>query len=161
PKLLGRKEAEQKRLREFIDTKAKSANPAATPWLADAQNAFDTVAKAEKTRAELIRQVNVLENGVGFNSHSFGIARTLARAADELPKPSGERLREFADARLPSLKFQLFSDEPIFEDLETLKLADGLQFLAVTMGPDTDFVKQVLSGKSPRERAFELISGTK
>ena len=78
-----------------------------------------------------------------------------------MPKPGGERLREFADARLPSLKFQLFSDEPIYEDLETLKLADGLQFLAVTLGPDTELVKKVLAGKSPRERAYELISGTK
>ena len=68
----------------------------------------------------------MLENGGGFNSHSFAIARTLLRASEELPKPGGERLREFADARLPSLKFGLFSDEPIYEDLETLKLADGL-----------------------------------
>ena len=44
--------------------------------------------------------------------------------------------QEYADARLPSLKFQLFLIEPIFEDFETLKLADGLQFLAVTLGPD-------------------------
>src|SRR5204863_9108731 len=92
---------------------------------------------------------------------SFAIDRTLLRAAEELPKKSGERLSQYADARLPSLKFQLFSDEPIFEDLETLKLADGLQFLAVTLGPDNDLVKKVLAGKSPRERAYELISGTK
>jgi len=105
--------------------------------------------------------MTALENGGGFNSHSFSIARTLLRASEELPKPGGERLREFADARLPSLKFGLFSDEPIYEDLETLKLADGLQFLAVTLGPDSDLVKKVLNGKSPRERAYELISGTK
>ena len=43
-----------------------------------------------------------------------------------MPKPAGDRLREFGDARLPSLKFQLFSDEPIYDDFETLKLADGL-----------------------------------
>ena len=52
---------------------------------------------------------------------SFGIARTLLRASEELPKPGGERLREFADARIPSLKFQLLSDEPIYEDLDRAK----------------------------------------
>ena len=161
PTLMGRKVAEEKRLREFIETKAKTASPGSEPWVADAAKAFDIIAKAEKTRAELIKEITVLENGAGFNSHAFSIARTLARAADELPKPSGERLREFADARLPSLKFQLFSDEPIYEDFETLKLADGLQFLAVTLGPDHELVKKVLAGKSPRERAYELISGTK
>src|SRR5262245_60892523 len=161
PKLMGRKVDEEKRLREFIDGKAKSASPTETPWLGEAQKAFDVIARAEKVRAELIKPMTVLENGAGFNSHSFSIARTLLRASEERPKPSGERLREFADARLPSLKFQLFSDEPIYEDLETLTLADGLQFLAVTLGPDSDLVKQVLAGKSPRERAFELVSGTK
>ncbi len=161
PKLMGRKEKEQERLKAFIDAKSKSASPVATPWLEEALKAYETIAKAEKLRKELIKEMTALENGGGFNSHSFSIARTLLRASEELPKPGGERLREFADARLPSLKFGLFSDEPIYEDLETLKLADGLQFLAVTLGPDSDLVKRVLAGKSPRERAYELISGTK
>jgi hypothetical protein len=157
PKLMGRKEKEQERLRAFID--GLSATNA--PWLADAKTAFDAVARAEKTRTDLLKDMTVLENGGGFNSQSFAIARTLLRAAEELAKPNGERLREFADARLQSLKFQLLSDEPIFEDLETLKLADGLQFLAVTLGPDSDLVRKVLAGKSPRERAYELVAGTR
>lgn len=161
PKLLGRKEAEEKRLREFIGGKAKSASPVSDPWVQPAAAAFDQVAKAEKVRAELIKEITVLENGAGFNSHSFSIARTLLRAAEELPKPAGDRLREFGPARLPSLEETLFSDEPIYEDFETLKMADALQFLAVTLGPDSDLVKQVLAGKSPRERAYELIAHTK
>jgi hypothetical protein len=160
PQLFGRKVAEEKRLVDYIAS-LESKLGTLPDWYKDARAAFDTIAAAEKVRASLIQEATVLENGAGFNSHSFGIARTLARAADELPKPPGERLREFADARLPSLKFQLFSDEPIFEDLETLKLADGLQFLAITLGPDSELVKKVLAGKSPRERAYELISGTK
>jgi hypothetical protein len=159
PKLMGRKEKEQERLKKFID--AKSTEDTKTPWVEDARKAYGVIAAAEKTRAELIKQITVLENAGGFNSASFSIARTLLRGAEELHKPNGDRLREFADARLQSLKFQLFSDEPIYEDFETLKLADGLQFLAVTLGPDSDLVKKVLAGKSPRERAYELISGTK
>ncbi|HEY1192131.1 MAG TPA: S46 family peptidase [Gemmata sp.] len=154
PALMGRKEKEQERLQAFI----AQGN---APELKAAGAAFATIAKAEKVRADLIKDVTVLENAGGFNSSSFGIARTLLRASEELPKPGGERLREFADARIPSLKFGLFSDEPIFEDLEILKLSDGLQFLAITLGPDSDLVKKVLNGKSPRERAYELISGTK
>jgi hypothetical protein len=154
PKLMGRKEADEKRLKEFI---AKSSDPA----LSAAGTAFDTIAKAEKVRTDLIKDMTVLENAGGFSCASFSLARTLLRFSEELPKPSGERLREFGDARIPGLKFQLASDEPIYEDLETVKLADGLQFLAVTLGPDSDLVKKVLNGKSPRERAFELVSGTK
>ena len=90
PKLTGRKAEDEKRLREFI---AKQS-------LADASKAYDTIAEAEKVRRKIARDVNMLENGHAFNSHLFGIARTLLRAADELPKSSGERLREFGDARL-------------------------------------------------------------
>jgi hypothetical protein len=161
PKLFSKKEAEEARLKKFIDAKSMSAGPAATPWLADAQKAFDVISQAEKVRAEIIQRYTVLEGGAGFNCQSFSIARTLLRASEELPKPAGDRMREFADARLPSLKFQLFSDEPIYEDLETVRLADGLSMLATTLGPDNELVHKVLNGKSPRERAFELISGTK
>jgi hypothetical protein len=154
PQLFGRKVADEKRIREYLQ-RARSADAAA------AGAAFGTIETAEQVRAELIRDITLLENGAGFNSASFGIARTLARAADELPKAPADRLREFGDARLPSLKFQLFSDEPIHEDLETVKLADGLTFQATSLGPDSELVRKVLAGKSPRERAYELISKTK
>jgi len=151
PKLTGRKADDEKRLREFIGKEGH----------ADAKKAYETIAEAEKVRRKIARDVNMLENGHGFNSHLFGIARTLLRVADELPKPSGERLREFGDARLESLKLGLFSGEPIYDDLEMLKLTDSLTYLTTTYGADHDLVKKVLAGKSPRERAFEVISGTK
>lgn len=151
PALMNKKQKEEDRLKAFIANKN----------IPDTTNAYEIIAKAEKVRADIIKEMTVLESGGGFNCESFSIARTLVRAAEELPKPSGERLREFGEARLPSLKFQLFSDEPIYEDFETLKLADGLQFLAITLGPDSELVQKVLAGKSPRERAYELISGTK
>ena len=154
PKLMARKEAEEKKLRDFVAANPDKVKP-------EAATAFDVIAKAEKTRAGMILEITALENGGGFNCQSFSIAKTLLRASEELPKAPGERLREFGDARLQSLEFQLYSDEPIFEDLETLKLADGLQFLAITLGPDSELVNKVLAGKSPRERAFELVSTTK
>jgi len=160
PKLMARKEAQEKRLRDYLTHLQVRMEPL-PPWYAEAKQAFDVIAKAEKVRAELIRDVTLLENAAGFYSASFSIARTLVRAAEELPKPSGERLREFADARLPSLKFQLFSDEPIYEDLETVKLTDALTFLATSLGAEHELVQKVLAGKSPRERAYELIHGTK
>ncbi len=158
PKLMARKMKEEERLKAFINQPSKGEEPG---WLAEAKKAYEIIARTEKTRAELIKDVTLLENAAGFNSVSFSLARTLLRASEELTKPNAERLREFAEARLPSLEFRLLSDEPIYEDMETIKLADGLTFLATSLGPDTDLVKKVLAGKSPRERAFDLISGTK
>ena len=153
PKLMGRKKAEEERLRAFIALGKFPGN-------AEAAKAFDAISTAEKKRAEISTDLTVWENGAAFNSHLFGIARTLVRAADELPKPAGDRLREFGDARLDSLKFQLFSDEPIYDDFEVLKLADSLTYLAFTYGADDEWVRKVLAGKSPRDRAYELVSGT-
>jgi len=151
PKLMGRKTEDEKKLREFIGKQGSS----------EAAKAYEAISEAEKIRRKIARDVNMLENAHGFGGHLFGIARTLLRAGDELPKASGERLREFGDARLESLKFGLFSSEPIYDDLETLKLTDSLTYLATTFGADNDLVKKVLAGKSPHERAFELVSGTK
>ena len=56
---------------------------------------------------------------------------------------------------------QLFSEEPIFDDLEQLTLSDSLTYLAEALGYDHPTVHLVLAGKSPHDRARELIHGTK
>ncbi len=154
PKIMARKAAEEKRLKEFI-----AANPDKVP--AEAAKAFDVIAEGQKKRVGYIKEMTLLEGGAAFNSQLFGIARTLLRYSEEKGKSASERLPEFGEARLGSLKQQLFSDEPIHDDFELLKLADSLTLLAGTLGSKHDLVEKVLAGKSPKDRAFELISGTK
>ncbi|MEZ6142438.1 MAG: S46 family peptidase [Zavarzinella sp.] len=151
PELMGRKVAAEKRLLEFI---AKSD-------MKEAAAAFETIAACQKKLAAMATDINMYEGGVGFTCGTFGIARTLYRASVELPKPSSDRLPEFSEARLGSLKFGLFSDEPIYEDLEILKLTNSLTTLANTYGGNDEMVQKVLAGKSPKQRAFELISQSK
>ncbi|MGL4419749.1 MAG: S46 family peptidase, partial [Gemmataceae bacterium] len=146
--------ADEERLKAFID---KSTDPA----ISAAKGAFETIAKAEIKRKEIFRDVGMYEGGAAFSSSYFAIARQLVRATAEKAKPNGERLREYADARLPSFEDQLFSDEPHYDDFETLKLADSLTLFATTYGMNDPMVQQVLGGKSPQARAFELVSGTK
>jgi hypothetical protein len=164
PKIMARKKAEEERLQKFVQAQLmnrRAKAPGEEEMLKAAQAAIETIAKAEKSRASLIRDYNFAESGLGFNSDYYAIAKRLVRAAAEKAKPNGERLPEFANARLPSLEFQLFSDEPHYDDFETLKLADSLTVLATTYGSENEMIKAVLAGKSPRERAFELVSGTK
>jgi len=70
-------------------------------------------------------------------------------------------LREFRDSALPSLEHALLSDEPIYDDFEIIRLTESLTWLANKLGGNDELVKQVLAGKSPPERAAELILGTK
>jgi len=127
----------------------------------DALAAFARIAEAQKSIAAIATRQRLLEGAAGFNADSFGLARSLLRAGDERPKPNGERLREYSDARRESFEQQLFSDKPIYTDLEILTLADSLAFLVEQLGADDPIVKTVLAGKSPRARAADLITGTK
>ncbi|HEX3068184.1 MAG TPA: S46 family peptidase [Thermoanaerobaculia bacterium] len=101
-----------------------------------------------------------VEGGLAFNSALFQTARTLLRLADESTKPNGERLREYRESNLPSLKQTLYSEAPIYEDLETVTLADSLSNW-LEVAPNDPLVQQVLAGKSPQERASELVRTTK
>ncbi|MFM7749724.1 MAG: S46 family peptidase, partial [Opitutaceae bacterium] len=98
--------------------------------------------------------------GHAFASDSFGLARNLLRAGDELPKPNGERLKEFGDARRESFELQLFSEKPIHPDLETVMLTEALTIFAELTGFNDPLVQQVLAGQSPANRAAALVNGT-
>ncbi len=127
----------------------------------EALAAFDRIADAQKAIAKIAARQRLLEGLTAFNADSYGIARHLLRAGDERPKPNGERLREYSDARRESFEEQLFSDKPIYSDLEIVTLSDSLTFLVEQLGPGDAAVKTVLAGKSPHARAAELINTTK
>src|SRR5262249_9743093 len=67
----------------------------------------------------------------------------------------------YRESNLESLQQQLFSEEPLYDDYEIVKLADALTFLAEQLGYESKLVREVLDGKSPQERAVELVKGTK
>jgi hypothetical protein len=122
---------------------------------------WSRIAKAQKALATFEKEYSLLETGHAFYSELFTIARHCARMADELPKKSADRLREYRDSNLDSLRFQLFSPAPIYRELERAKLTASLTFLAENLGGDHPTVKLVLAGKNPANRADELVGGTK
>ena len=79
----------------------------------------------------------------------------------EAAKPDGQRLEEFHEAGLDSVRFRLLSPAPFYRDLEELMLADSLGHSLQELGPDDPFVKAALQGRTPQEMARELVSGTK
>ncbi|MDX6445837.1 MAG: hypothetical protein QOH71_2911 [Blastocatellia bacterium] len=123
--------------------------------------AVAAIAKVHQSLPSYIRERRIFDLGSGFNTTTFGIARTLVRLAAESEKPNAERLLEFTDARRASLELALYSPAPIHDDFEKLKLADSLGFMVELLGADHPLVKQILNGKSPEVRAAELIDGTK
>jgi hypothetical protein len=153
PSLMTRKKTEEDALRKSI-----AANPERQKMYGEAWNA---IAKAHETYPTYIRDRRIFEQAGGFNSTLFTYARNLVRLAEESQKPNGARLPEYTDARRASLELGLYSPAPIHEEFEKLKLADSLGFMVELLGADNELVKQVLEGKTPEERANELIAGTK
>ena len=152
PQLMAQKQIAEERLRSAV---------ARDPDAKEALSSWDRIAEAEQLIAQNVLQYDLLEEASGFNSALFDIARTIARAVEEKAKPSGERLREFRDSNLESLELRLFSEEPLYNDFEQVKLADSLTWLVKQLGYSNPLVQRVLAGKSPRNRAAELVSGTK
>ena len=140
-------------LRAAVADDAKLQQQAGTAW--------GEVAAALAAWSAFYDDYAQLEQAQAFNSELFSIARTLIRLSAETAKPNGERLREFRESNLESLKQQLFSTAPIYPALETAKLADSLGMMIEKLGAKHDLVKQVLAGKSPQARAAGLVQGSK
>jgi hypothetical protein len=153
PAVMERKRADEKALREAVEKSPEFRKQYGDAW--------DQVSTAIGNYRPIQPEYQLLELGTAFRGDLFSKARTLVRMAEESKKPNAERLREYSEAALESLKQNLFSDAPIHADLETVKLADSLALLMETLGADHEMVKKVLDGKSPRARAAELVGGTK
>jgi hypothetical protein len=151
--LMDRKMKDEAALRKSI-----AANPDRQKMYGDA---WDAIAKVHQSLPSYVRERRIFDLGSGFNTTTFGIARTLVRLAAENEKPNAQRLLEFTDARRASLELALYSPAPVHDDFEKLKLADSLGFMVELLGADHALVKQILDGKTPEVRAAELIDGTK
>jgi hypothetical protein len=151
PNIMSRKKSDEADLRSRVEQDSQLREKYASAW--------DEVKKTIDFVKTIRTEYNLLEPGLAFNSELFGIARTLLRMAEEDSKPNAQRLREFGEAGRASLEQQLFSEAPIYTDLETAKLADSLAMMTEQLGADHELVKKVLGGKSPRDRAAELIKG--
>ena len=153
PKILEQKDRQERQLQGTQPTEVapRSKDPSA-PW-----QAIEAIQKAYRT---FEREHALYETGHAFTSDLFTIARHCVRLADELPKKSPDRLREYRDSNLDSLKFGLFSPAPVYKDLERAKLQASLTFLAETLGGDHKLTRLALGDKNPAQRANELVEST-
>jgi hypothetical protein len=124
-------------------------------------NPWDEIANAMKVEREIYSPLTYVERLRGFNAELAQFARGIVRAAEEKPKPNGERLREYRDSALQSLEQKLFSSAPVYKNFETVLLADSLDQMQEALGADHAAVKAALAGKSPDEVAKEAIGSTK
>ncbi len=153
PNLMARVHERERALRNALSNAPKELQErVGDPW--------DDIEKVLPIMRSMRDEINVFENLRGFRTEYMGIARTIVRLLTEDQKPNAERLPEFGDARRESLLATLYAPTPLYDDLETWKLADSLAYLLETFTEKDSMVRTILNGKSPRNRASELISTT-
>jgi Peptidase S46 len=152
PEIMQKKQEDEKKLRDGV---------AKNPDLKSYAGAWDDVSKSIDQWDKIYVDWGLLEMGNAFNSELFEIARTLVRMSDEDKKDNAERLREYRQSNRESMEQQLYSEAPIYDDLETAKLADSLSMFMERAGADNEWVRKTLQGKSPQARADELVRGTR
>lgn len=153
PAFFAAKEREEAELRAAV-----AKDPALKAEVGGAWTAIESALEAYRA---MYPRYQLTEGGDAFGSELFTLARQLVRAAQELPKPNTERLREYTDARLPALRQSLLRQAPISADLEEALLAFSLTQAREILGVDDPLVREVLDGKAPEAAARAAVRGTK
>jgi Peptidase S46 len=163
PEIWSAIQAREKKLRDAMARDPKlHANLSAYDRIKKAQTELAKIApKYDYLEQERRAAINSYRSPRAFYGNLFKFARMITRAVDEHAKPNAERLPMFRDSNRESLELSLFSTEPVYDDYEVLRLSDSLTDFVEKFGADDQLVKQVLAGKSPRERAMELVKGTR
>ncbi len=128
---------------------------AESPELAALATAWEDVAAIQKEKRSMLKQ------SASLRSTLFDLAQQIVILTAEDRKPNEQRLRGYTDSARESLLQELLSTAPIYDDLEQYKLADELTRMIEARGANDRLVQEILAGKGPRERAAELVAGTK
>jgi len=151
--LMGSKQAAEDKLRAAVN-----ANP---KLKAEYGDVWDNIAGAVQKQRELLIPYTLFERNGAFVGQLPAFARTLVRVTAEKQKPSNERLREYSEARLPSLEQQLFSTAPVYKSLDETMMTASLHFMLKKLGPENPMVKKVLNGQTPEQVAHNAVTNTK
>jgi len=149
PRMMSRKEAEEKALRDAVAQKADVQKAYGDAW---AQ--IDAVYRALPSMAARIAFSNLTPSRLGT------IASQIVRYAEEIQKPNDKRYDEFRDSKLESFTFALMSPAPIYPEMEEAVLSAWLEEGLKTLGPNDPFIRAALAGSTPSAAAKQAVSGT-
>jgi hypothetical protein len=149
-KAMAVKAEEEKALRAKVAADPALAGLIGDPWATVAGIQQKLVLRAMEARL------------VGFDgSQLLGTAGRIVQYVAEVGKPNEKRYEEYVDANLDSLRNELLSPAPVYDELEAATLADQIQLALEKLGPDHAFVKAALGGKMPAEAAKAAVTGTR
>ena len=147
--IIAKKQAEEDDFRKKV-----AAN---REWEKEYGGVWDTIAHAEEQvkpefKVQIFRRTD---------SRLFTIALQLVQYVSEIKKPDGERLPQFHEANLQSLKFQLLSPAPIISPTEKLFMASALDLAQQKLGKDDPYVQAIVKGGDIDQTVKSMVDETK
>jgi hypothetical protein len=149
PAILAKKQAEENDFRAKVNANKE--------WKKEYGKAWDKIAGAEEKVKPEIKGQMFRRTGSQLLSTAIEIVEYVA----EVKKPDGERLPQFHEAGLESLKYQLLSPAPIYPATEKLFMTTALKLGQEKLGKDDAFVQAILQGGEVDATVNKLVDGTK
>jgi hypothetical protein len=149
PAILAKKQAEEDDFRAKVNANKE--------WKKEYGKAWDEIAGAEEKLKPEIKGQYFRRTGGQLLSTAIEIVRYVS----EVKKPDGERLPEFHEAGLESLKYQLLSPAPIYPATEKLFMTTALKLCQEKMGKDDAFLQAILQGGEVDATVNKMVDGTK
>ena len=126
-------------------------------WKKEYGKAWDEIANAEeKVKPEIQSQLFRRAD-----SRLFTLALQIVQYVAEIKKPDGDRLPQFNDAGLDTLKFQMLSPAPIYPSTEKLFMTAALKLDQEKLGKNDAFAQAILQGGEVDATVNALVDGTK
>jgi len=147
--IVAKKQAEEDDLRAKI-----AANP---DWQKEYGGAWDDIAHAvglarQETNKQLFRR---------SDSQLFAIAIEIVQYVTEIKKPDGERLPQYYDAGLDSLRYQMLSPATLYPAVEKLYMKTALNLAKEKLGANDEYLQAFVPDGDIDKTVDALVDGTK
>ena len=147
--ILAKKQAEEDDLRAKVN-----ANPEFQKEYGDA---WDEIAKAvDLAKPEFKKQL--FRRG---DSQLFTLAMEIVQYVAEVKKPDGERLPQYHEAGLDSLRYQMLSPAPVYPSVEKMFMKNALNLAKEQLGVDDAYLQAIMQGGDIDKSVDALVDGTK
>jgi hypothetical protein len=147
--ILAKKQAEEKDLRDQV-----AANP---EWQKEFGDAWDQVSHAvDLAKPEMQRRIFRRTD-----SQLFSFALQIVQYVAEVKKPDGDRLPQYHEAGLDSLRFQLLSPAPIHPSVDKLYMRTALNLAKEKLGADDEYLQAIVQGGDIDKTIDALVDETK
>jgi len=164
PRMMAKKEAEEKALRDAVARKADIQKAYGDAWDQIGAAYRNYPQMATRIAFSTLTPLRVDLFGTPFGnpiSRLATYATAIVRFTEETSKPNNQRYDELRDSNLESFRFSLLSRAPIYSDMDEHLLAAWLEEAQETLGASDPFVRAALAGSTPAAAAKRAVSGTR